>query len=131
MIAVMDASAAVAIALRRQDAVRALNICLQADKVIAPKLFEIECANVFWKYVRAGELSGDEANDLYRLVLDLVDDIVDTPEDGIYVLNEAIRLGHSAYDMYYLNLARKYGGILLTTDAKLKALAKKEHIRTV
>ncbi len=46
-------------------------------------------------------------------------------------LNEAIRLNHSAYDMLYFTLARRFGAVLITLDKKLMSLAKSEDIKTV
>ncbi|GHS86330.1 hypothetical protein FACS189487_00400 [Campylobacterota bacterium] len=68
---------------------------------------------------------------LLILAENLIDEYIDISENNAEALNESIRLNHSAYDMLYLTIARRYGGTLLTLDKKLAVLARKEGIQVV
>ena len=61
----------------------------------------------------------------------LVDEFAPIKESRLEAMNDAIRLGHSAYDMLYLILARKMGATLVTLDRRLGAIARKEGIDAV
>lgn len=51
--------------------------------------------------------------------LQLIDQFIDPVDSVLESLHEAIRLDHSAYDMFYLTLARRKAATLLTSDKKL------------
>ena len=53
-----------------------------------------------------------------------VDEYVDIAENNEEAMNEAIRIGHSTYDLLYFTLARRYSGLLMTLDKELKEIIK-------
>ena len=124
MIYVLDTCAAFEIAFHGPKYSLFMNAVAGAEKVIAPTLFDSEMTNVLWKYARNGAVDEENARKTLAYILQIVDEYTDTSELAIEALHEGIRLGHSIYDMFYLVLARHNGAALLTTDKKLKALAK-------
>ena len=120
---VLDCSAAVNIARDVAEGVRFKSLIAGGDHVITPRLLYSEATNVFWKYVRAGEMTLDEALDGVQAAVDLVDEFFDEDDYYVEALRESCRYGHPAYDFYYLLLARRTGATLLTCDRKLAALA--------
>ncbi|MDR3231146.1 MAG: type II toxin-antitoxin system VapC family toxin [Synergistaceae bacterium] len=130
MIIVLDCSVAVEIVLNRERGRLFRSGLDMSEKVITSALYKAETANTVWKYCRAGYLEQKECGPLLRLAENLVDEYVDISENNIEAMNEAIRLGHSVYDMLYLTLARRMGATLLTLDKRLLALAEKEGIPT-
>lgn len=124
MIYVLDTCAAFEIAFHGPKYSLFMNAVAGAEKVIAPTLFDSEVTNVLWKYARNGAVDEENARKTLDYILQIVDEYTDTSELAIEALHEGIRLGHSIYDMFYLVLARHNGAALLTTDKKLKALAK-------
>ena len=124
MIYVLDTCAAFEIAFHGPKYSLFMNAVAGAEKVIAPTLFDSEVTNVLWKYARNGAIDEENARKTLSYILQMVDEYTDTSELAIEALHEGIRLGHSIYDMFYLVLARHNGAALLTTDKKLKALAK-------
>ncbi|MBQ7746255.1 MAG: type II toxin-antitoxin system VapC family toxin [Spirochaetia bacterium] len=124
MIYVLDTCAAFEIAFHGPKYSLFMNAVAGAEKVIAPTLFDSEVTNVLWKYARNGAVDEENARKILAYILQIVDEYTDTSELAIEALHEGIRLGHSIYDMFYLVLARHNGAALLTTDKKLKALAK-------
>ena len=124
MIYVLDTCAAFEIAFHGPKYSLFMNAVAGAEKVIAPTLFDSEVTNVLWKYARNGAIDEENARKTLAYLLQMVDEYTDTSELAIEALHEGIRLGHIIYDMFYLVLARHNGATLLTTDKKLKALAK-------
>ncbi|MBQ0051606.1 MAG: type II toxin-antitoxin system VapC family toxin [Treponema sp.] len=122
MTVVLDTSAAFEIAFNRPNAPYYKEILQQADKVLAPLLYDSEVTNVLWKYVKADYIDEQNAQATLVYLLQIVDAYTDCSDLDIEALHEAIRLNHSVYDMYLFVLARRNGAMLLTQDAKLKAL---------
>ena len=123
MIYVLDTCAAFEIAFhgaKYNDYMKALS---NAEKVIAPTLFDSEVTNVLWKYVSAGEVDEENAKKTLVFLFQMVDEYTDTSELAIEALHEGIRLGHSIYDMFYAVLARHTGATIMTTDKKFRTLA--------
>ena len=130
MITVLDASAALEVILSRKHSDVLKQNLLNARKVISSDLYKAETANALWKYVKAGMLGVEQANELLRLALELVDEYIDISENSQEAMNESIRLNHPVYDMLYLTAARRHSAILLTLDKRLADLAVKEGITT-
>ena len=122
MICVIDANAAAEIVLERDAAVDLINRIFAAEKVIAPSLFCAEIANTFRKYVQGGYFDAERGADLYREAIRVVDEFVDVAQLSEEAFFEALRHKHSAYDMFYLVLARRNGAKLLTCDKRLQGL---------
>lgn len=131
MILILDASAAVAIAMNLPESTKFQPIINTSDMVIAPDLFVAEVSNAIWKYVRAGILDSDQGSSALERAVSLVD----TFEPGQMLYREAFALSvdhlHPVYDALYLILARRHNGVLATLDKRLAELASKLHIRLV
>lgn len=116
---VLDASAAFAMLLNRSGAPVFNKAIAEADRVYAPILYESEVTQVCWKNVRAGIMDLDNGKMTLVKALQLIDQFIDPVDSVLESLHEAIRLDHSAYDMFYLTLARRKAATLLTSDKKL------------
>ena len=119
---VLDASAAFEIAFNRPGADFYKKHIADADRVMAPHFFINEVTNVLYKYVRGGYLDEQNAQLTLSFILQMVDEYIDSTENVVESLHEAIHLNHPAYDMFYLTLARRNAAVLLTEDEKLRVL---------
>ena len=120
---VLDASAAVELALSRPKAKSILTALEQANWVSVPALFVSECTNVLWKYVQFDEMSKENAHHHLEFCLSIPDEIVATRSLASEILSVACLIGTSAYDLFYLVLARRTQSTLLTLDQKLVKLS--------
>jgi len=128
---VLDCSAAMDAVLKHGRADVFLEAVVQAGRVVSSELFRAEAANVLWKYYRANALNVDQCRTAYEEAVELVDEFEPLAEGSLEALMEATRLGHSVYDRFYLDLARKTGATLVTSDRKLRALAQSERIPVI
>jgi predicted nucleic acid-binding protein len=119
---VLDASAAVRVVMRAEDAAGLLAVLAGADVVAAPRLFASEVANSLWKYTRAGALAVETALGRYEEAMGLVDDLTPDDELATEALAEAAHHGHPVYDLLYAILARRHGCSVLTRDERLANL---------
>jgi predicted nucleic acid-binding protein len=127
---VLDANAAVEVALEGKSAERLSAMLSQSEEVIAPELLIPEIVNAVWKYHQFAEFDLGKCDKLIELSVGLIDRFV--PNREIY--REAFALSRiqksrAAYDMFYLALALREDAILLTLDATLKKEAKRAGIR--
>lgn len=131
MITILDASAAVALALNLPESLKFQQNIHNSALVLAPDLFVAEVSNAVWKYVRAGILDTDQGG----IVLERAVGLVDTFEPVQMLYKEAFSVSvdhlHPVYDALYLVLARRHAGLLATVDKRLAGLASKLHIRLV
>lgn len=128
---VLDTNVAFEIAFSGLRADEYRKILENASSVIVPDLYKSEITNVLWQYVRAGYLDEQNAKIIMIDLMNLVDNYVSAEENSVESLHEAIRLNHSAYDMFYFTLARRYGAVLLTMDKKLKETAEREGVQVI
>ena len=127
---VLDANAAVEVALEGKSAERLSAMLSQSEEVIAPELLIPEIVNAVWKYHQFAEFDLGKCDKLIELSVGLIDRFV--PNREIY--REAFALSRiqksrAAYDMFYLALALREDAVLLTLDATLKKEAKRAGIR--
>jgi len=128
MIAVLDASAGVEIALRRPLAEHLKGYISSCRKVISSDLYKTEVTNTYWKYITAGYITKNVGFELLRMTQGLVDEYCDIGENNIEALSESLRLKHTSYDLLYFTLARREGAILLSLDKRLLELAEREGV---
>jgi len=131
MIAVLDASAAVGIVFARDDAAAARDAVQQADGILAPGLFISEVTNTIWKYVQFQGLEQNEAERALDYCLGLPDDFADDRDLHREAFSLSCGSSRSAYDMFYIALARRNDAMILTLDQKVKQLAESLSIRTL
>lgn len=128
---VLDTNAAFAIA-RGTGNGEALAFLRQPDEeVIAPDLFHSELVHTLVKYVHGGVFDTEEALDVARDAIRLVDRFVSDDKLWAEALSESIRYRHSSYDMFYMLLARREGATLFTLDRKLQKLCDESGVSTV
>ena len=131
MTVVVDASAAIEIALNTESA-RALRETLDdSELVLAPDTYPAEVTNVFWKYARFSNIPGEKCQIGISYCLDLVDDYINTQHICREVFSESLRSKHSAYDMFYLIVARRNDAVVVTRDRKLIETARLLGVETV
>jgi predicted nucleic acid-binding protein len=130
-IIVLDCNAAIEMALERPKADKLYKIISVSDIVYSSNYMKIECANVLQKYYRGELVSLEEAQFALEKATSLVDKYFPLDYDYADAFKESIRLKHSAYDMLYLVLAKRYNALLLTLDGPLNELARGEDVETV
>jgi predicted nucleic acid-binding protein len=128
MIAVLDASAAIEIAINKTSGALLKETLLKADLVLAPDIFPSEITNAFWKYGTFSNLPADKCEKGIAYCLDLIDDYINTKELCFEALAESLRIKHPAYDLFYLVAARRNNAVLITRDKKLATIAKEMNI---
>jgi predicted nucleic acid-binding protein len=114
---VIDASVAIKWVIDEPGTAHAL--ALRQHRLGAPDLLVAECANILWKKVRRGELSDQEATTAAALLCGA--DILLEPMSALMeqAVQLALRLGHPAYDCFYLALAEVTDAPLVTADEAL------------
>ena len=129
---VLDASVALALSLEEPRAAAAARlIALQAAgraRLVAPPLFDVECASGFVKAVRQGRLHAETCAAALIRTLRLPVERLQSPASVFEALGLALQYGISAYDAVYVALAHEEGLPLVTADARLvRALAGSPH----
>jgi len=119
VIIVLDASAAIEIALNKDDSDRFRELLIQSELVLAPDTFPSEITNAFWKYGSYSDLPIEKCEKGIDYCLDLVDDYINTKNLCREVFSESIKTEHPAYDLFYLVLARRHNACILTKDKKM------------
>ena len=119
---VLDCNAAVNIVGETPDGKGLEALLLKGESVISPAFFCAEVTHVLEKQVRGGYASNEEAHEMGRMCLSLVDEFVSDADLWEEVLAESLRLRHSSYDMLYFVLARRNAATLFTLDRKLQQL---------
>jgi predicted nucleic acid-binding protein len=130
MTVVLDASAALEIALEGNRGTEFKDLLSECSIVTAPDIFVSEVTNSFWKYRVFSNITDDQCFQGIEFCLDLVDDFCSTQSLWREVIKESIRLKHPVYDMFYLILARRTGARLLSCDKQLLKLSEKLDIDT-
>ena len=127
---VLDANAAVEVALEGKAAGLLSAVLAQSEEVIAPELLVPEVVNAVWKYHQFAEFDLGKCEKILELAVGLVDRLISHRE--IYREAFALRRAQktrAAYDMFYLALARREDAVLLTLDGTLKKEARRAGIR--
>jgi predicted nucleic acid-binding protein len=90
-------------------------MAIEADR-IAPDLLLVECANVFRRKIKEGEMLEDHAARALSALAAGSLRLVPTRTLVAEALTLACRLDHPVYDCVYLECARQSGGVLVTAD---------------
>ena len=125
---VLDASAVLALVLEEPAGQRAADILAVVAsnpvRLLAPDLFDVECASGLVKAVRRGRIEADAARTALADVLRLPAERVSLLGLHLEALDLALAFGISVHDAEYVALAALVPGTLLTADARLaRALA--------
>jgi predicted nucleic acid-binding protein len=129
---VLDSSAALALSLKEPCAAAAARLIASQSsrraRLVAPRLFDVECASGLVKAVRRRRLDAARALDDLLDLLDLPIERLEAPGAEVEALLLALDHGISAYDAVYVALAAEEGLPLVTADARLvRALAGSPH----
>lgn len=129
MTVVLDASAALEIALNRKNAGRFAKALQDADVRVAPDLLAPEAVNAIWREHRFGGCDLAICEEALDILLNLVSAWVPCAElyRDAFLLSRLA--GRPAYDMFYLALARREDATLLTLDKTLQKEAVRQGIR--
>ncbi|MBG1270660.1 type II toxin-antitoxin system VapC family toxin [Nostoc sp. WHI] len=88
-------------------------------EIFVPDLFYIECANAFWKYVRARMYTLAEVQKDLATLKSFPLRVVSTADLMADAVSIGLNYGISAYDASYVALSQQVGATLLTLDGKL------------
>jgi predicted nucleic acid-binding protein len=129
---VLDASVALGLVLGEPWRARAEHImdslAAGSSRLVAPWLFDVDCASGLVKAVRRRRLAAARAFDDLLDLLDLPVERVEAPGAEVAALLLALEYGISAYDAVYVALAAEEELPLVTADARLvRALAGSPH----
>jgi len=124
MNAVVDANAAIEMALGRPKAEPFRRLLATVDLATAPSLIANEVANALWKHHRFDGVPADTCQQALQRGLGCIDECIPDEELAADALALACHHSHAAYDMFYLALARATGAALLTMDTRLKGYAR-------
>ncbi|SFB58716.1 Predicted nucleic acid-binding protein, contains PIN domain [Rhizobium sp. NFR07] len=92
---------------------------LKDHDLAAPDLILAECANIFWKKVRRGELTIEEARFAALMIEGSNLQLRDMLPIWLSAIELAARIDHPAYDCLYLALALKERLQFVTADESL------------
>jgi predicted nucleic acid-binding protein len=129
MTVVLDASAAVEIALGNGNASVFLDHLKKADVIISPDTFISEVTNVFWKYRKFSQFSDESCLKGIEFCISLVDDFINSRELWREAYSEGMMNQSSTYDMFYLVAARRNSGRIISMDKKLNSIAERAGLR--
>jgi predicted nucleic acid-binding protein len=131
MIVVLDASAAVEIALEKTSAEIFRKELFDASLVLAPDTYTSEITNVFWKYHIHAAFPEKACLEGIDFCIGMVETYV--PSLGLWreAFFEASKEKHPVYDMLYLVAARRHHAHLLTKDKKLGEIASRKGIYVI
>jgi predicted nucleic acid-binding protein len=114
---VIDASVAIKWLVPEEGSVAAVE--LRKERLAAPDLLSMECANALWKKVGRKEILAEEAA-LAAGVLEVLDiELVPMRQLVRRSVELAIELNHPAYDCAYLALSAMKGWSFVTADESL------------
>jgi predicted nucleic acid-binding protein len=125
----IDVCGAMEILLRKEKAEKFSKIVQEATLIIAPDLYISELTNTLWKYNRANILTKDECVQYIKDGINYVDKFIDSKELWQEAFSEGINNNHSIYDMFYMVVARRNDGVLITNDSVLATICKKNNIQ--
>ena len=131
MILILDASAATEIVLQRKKHKSFEKYLAEADWITSPGLFIAEVSNVFWKYHKLADLPLEQCEKAIEFAINLPDEYCDDLTLYKEAFSLSCKVGKPVYDMFYLVLARRNSGHLLTLDKSLAAEAKKQSVRVI
>jgi predicted nucleic acid-binding protein len=126
---VLDASAAVEVALDGKHAERLSELIAEASVRLAPEMLLPEVANALWKYHQFERLQEIACLRALAFAAGLVDSLVSNSSLAREALSMGIAAKTPIYDMFYLALAQREDATLLTLDAKLRKAAVRQGVR--
>jgi predicted nucleic acid-binding protein len=117
---VVDASIAAKWVAPEADSRRAITFL--GDDLLAPDLIYPEFANILWKKHSRREMDANAVESAVRWLLHVPIEVHSGSELLPAATELSLRLGHPAYDCFYLALARATDCTLVTADRRLVQL---------
>lgn len=113
----------------RADAVR--DGLRDAELVAVPALYRFEITNLFWKYHKFHDVPLPRCQSALESGMQLPDEFI--PGEELYEesFKNACLTEHVSYDVFYLVVAERLNGPLVTLDEDLRALARKQDVSAV
>lgn len=128
---VLDASAAMEIALNRLRSQELSSIISNDCTTLVPDLFFAEIANVCWKYHRFYNFSVQRTQQVAGSASGLADQVISNKRIWADALQLALAQNITVYDATYLHLAKLNKCVLLTLDKKLRKVALSLNVETL
>jgi predicted nucleic acid-binding protein len=116
---VIDANVAIKWAIEQPLRERALAILAHSVALVAPAMFVGEVTTAVWQYVRAGQISGEQAREGLLLIMNQVSIFEDDAVLAEEALSIGIELKYAPYDCFYLVSAIRRRVPLVTADRRL------------
>jgi predicted nucleic acid-binding protein len=126
---IVDASVAIKWYVEEPASAEAEKLVIRTD-LSAPSLIFAEVGNAFWKRIRRGASSIEQARAARHRLSDDLATIEPIAELHQGTMTLAIELDHPIYDCFYLALAARQNAPIATTDRRLAALAGRAGIAT-
>jgi predicted nucleic acid-binding protein len=119
VILVVDASVALKWFVEEDGSREAAALLAHGDRLIAPDLIMPEVCNATWKLVRRGAMLETQQIAAMTRLPSILDELA--PNGPLAPRAAAIStfLDHPAYDCFYLALAERRGGTLVSADRRL------------
>jgi predicted nucleic acid-binding protein len=127
--AVLDVCGAMEILLQTPKMEKFNNVVKDVSIVLSSDLYVPELTNVLWKYNKAGKFSADECSRYIERGIKLIDRFINSKSIWAEAFAESVNNKHSAYDLFYAVIARRYNGMLVTNDGDLAKICKKMNIQ--
>ena len=118
---VIDASVAIKWFVAEDGHQEARALLTRGDDLYAPDLIIVETANVAWKKVVRREIDPRQAEDIVRVGLEDILQLVPSVELIGHAWQVSIALNHTIYEGLYIACAEVIGGILVTADERLQS----------
>lgn len=128
---VLDCCAAVEIVRSTNEGKALWDYASDADLIVSSELLHAELCSVFRKYVKAGLLGVRDAAAYAEAAASIPDTLYPLGDFRQEALLESINLDRSPHDLFYLLIARRGGGTLLTCDHALARLCRQEGVPCV
>jgi predicted nucleic acid-binding protein len=125
---ILDANVVVKLAVREADTDLANSIIASGEVLLAPDLMFAEVTNALWANVARLAATEQQVRDGLPELAKLLSETWPSEELASDALSLSLELGHPAYDCFYLALAIKVDGLVVTTDRRfLEAVARSAH----
>lgn len=126
---IVDASVAVKWVTNEGNSERAEAVFADEDELIAPDLILAEVGNALWKKLQLKALTRAQVQAASSVMPSYFSILVSCAELAPNAVALALDLDHPVYDCFYLALAARERGTLVTADDRLFAAARKAKVK--
>jgi len=128
---VLDVSGAAEFVMDRARADVVRDGLLSAELVVVPALYRFEATNLLWKYHAFHDVPLPRCQSALESSLRLPDQFI--PGDDLHEesFKTACLTEHVSYDIFYLVVAERTNGTLVTLDEDLRELALKQDVNVL